>query len=534
MLTRKQAMLTSVLLTVALAASGCSGGGKNSAPSGGAAAAGSSGAPSASGGDGGDSAKKYKISILETGWSNTPLGDDPWKRWADQRYNIDLKFTAIPAGDMEQKLTVAFASQDPPDLIFTGDKTLIEKFYNQGVLLDDYTPYLDRLPTLTRYFNEGTKAFTTRDGKMIMLPLAPDKNRWTVQIRKDWLDKLGMEEPTTDEELFQYMKAVTERDPDGNHKNDTYGTTSAGTGKDLSLFSSFELMYGPSGWYLGDDGKAAHSIVDGTHQKMLDFVKRLVDAKLVDPDWYLQDWGKMGSKVHGSKVGMIWYPSRELINEESTSKTNEDFLSYWEPIAIPKGDERGGKLAPDPIVGGVYAISAAAASDPGKLERILQILDDGQYPNEGYLGFRWGIGVPGVDQQIRKTDDGKTYIDMKNDFRAIQGNGGGIDYGTWLNFNGTDPILEISEATPGKLTLTWAAAEEKVRGFDKNRNYADLLNLDATTVANLKKLQDEFDIQYVLGQTRDYDKFKETWLKNGGQQLMDEATKQFAELGIQP
>ncbi|GGD48508.1 extracellular solute-binding protein [Paenibacillus nasutitermitis] len=478
------------------------------------------------------SSKKITINLLETGWVNTPLSNDPWKPWADSRYNVDFRLTAIPGGDLQQKLTVAFASQEPPDLIFTGDKTLIEKFYKQGVLLNDYTPYLDKLPTMSQYFNDGTKAFTSREGKMIMLPLAPDKNRWTVQIRKDWLDNLGMKEPATDEELFAYLKAVTFNDPDGNNKNDTFGTTSAGTGKDLSLFSSFELMYGPTGWYIGDDGKVNSSMLDGTHKKMLDFVKRLVDEKVVDPDWYLQDWGKMGTKVHGSKAGMIWYPSRELINEESRDKKNEDYLSFWEPIPIPKGSEKGGKLGPDPIAGGVYAISANAASDPDKLDRILHILDDGQYPNEGYLGFRWGVGVPGVDQQIQKTEDGKTYINMKDDFRAKSGNSAGIDYGTWVNFNGTDPILELSEASPGKLTLTWAAAEEKVRGFDKSKNYNDLLNLDATIVSDLKKLQDEFDIQYVLGKDSNYDKFMETWLNNGGQRLLEDAAAQFKAQGL--
>lgn len=516
-----------VVLAIALLLAACGNNGTN----GGNASRGQDGGKEEAGSEAGKFEQKYTINLFSFGWVNTPLANDPWKAWADKRYNVDFKLTALPGSELEQKLLVAFASKEHPDLIFVGDKTIVEKLYKQGVLLDDYTPYLDKLPTLSQYFNDGTKAYTTRDGKMIMLPLAPDKNRWSVQIRKDWLANLGMKEPTTDEELFQYLKAVTFNDPDGNNKNDTFGTTAAGTGKNLNLFSNFELMYGPSGWYV-EDGKVNHSLLDGTHHKMLDFVKRLVDEKIVDPDWYLQDWGKMGTKVHGSKVGMVWYPSRELINEEAGDKSDDSFLDFWEPIAIPKGSERGGKLGPDAIAGGVYAISAAAAKDPAKLERILHILDDAQYPNEGYLGFRWGIGVPGVDQVIQKTESGQTFINMKDDFRAQQGNQAGYDYGAWILFNGTDPVLEISEESPGRLTLTWAAAEEKVRGFEKLQNYNDLLNLDATTVSNLQKLQDEFDIKYILGKETDYEKFVDTWLKNGGQKLVDDAAAQFKALGL--
>ena len=42
-------------------------------------------------------------------------------------------------------------------------------------------------------------------------------------IRKDWLDNLGLEVPTTLDELFDVMYAFTYNDPDGNGKNDTWG-----------------------------------------------------------------------------------------------------------------------------------------------------------------------------------------------------------------------------------------------------------------------------------------------------------------------
>ena len=42
-------------------------------------------------------------------------------------------------------------------------------------------------------------------------------------IRKDWLDKLGLEQPKTIDDFYNVLKAFKEQDPDGNGANDTYG-----------------------------------------------------------------------------------------------------------------------------------------------------------------------------------------------------------------------------------------------------------------------------------------------------------------------
>ena len=43
-----------------------------------------------------------------------------------------------------------------------------------------------------------------------------------IVIRKDWLDNLGLEVPTTPEELLAVAEAFTYDDPDGNGVDDTY------------------------------------------------------------------------------------------------------------------------------------------------------------------------------------------------------------------------------------------------------------------------------------------------------------------------
>ena len=68
-------------------------------------------------------------------------------------------------------------------------------------------------------------------------------------IRKDWLETVGMEMPTTWEDLYNVAHAFTYDDPDGNGVKDTYGLTGDGMGTLRYFFSST----GVSNRYWGKD-----------------------------------------------------------------------------------------------------------------------------------------------------------------------------------------------------------------------------------------------------------------------------------------
>ncbi|MDG0810489.1 type 2 periplasmic-binding domain-containing protein [Cohnella rhizosphaerae] len=173
--------LASALLTMALSGTavltGCSGDksetGGSSPSSGSQAVSQTAGQGTAAASDSSD--KKVTISFIENGWVNTPTDDnDPWKKWMNETYNVDFKLSAYPESDLESKLMVQFASNDPPDMIYAWDLNTIKKLYKQGVLLEDWTPYLDKLPTLSGTFSNQSKAYVNEGGKMIGLPTLPE------------------------------------------------------------------------------------------------------------------------------------------------------------------------------------------------------------------------------------------------------------------------------------------------------------------------------------------------------------------------
>ncbi|MFD2334593.1 extracellular solute-binding protein [Cohnella sp. GCM10020058] len=474
------------------------------------------------------SAKKVTISFIENGWVNTPTDDnDPWKKWMNETYNVDFKLSAYPESDLESKLMVQFASNDPPDMIYAWDLNTIKKLYKQGVLLEDWTPYLDKLPTLSGTFSNQSKAYVNEGGKMIGLPTLPNPNTFSFKIRQDWLDKLQLKQPTTPEELLDVLRKFTHDDPDGNQKNDTWGISSAGAGANLGELKNLELMFGKSRIFAGS-GEAESAIVNGTHKKLLDYVKTIVDEKLIDPDWYTQGWEQRKPKLFAGKVGVTFYPG-VLVNEvEGGTGSTGSTIGWFENLPMPKGGPEGGNLPPGAINSGIITISKAAAQDPAKLERILKIIENSTYPNDGYWALRWGVGVNG--QKAMDVEGGGKFVSLKGELYR-QDNKGAYDWGTWVA-TGQDGVVESTNEQPAESDKKQMKLDRETMQMPANPNDMAMLSLDPQIVSDLDTLQNEFDIKYILGGTKDYDGFVKQWLSAGGQTLLDEATKQFKAAGL--
>lgn len=534
-----------LLMCLALALAGCSSGnqdGKGVADGGGNGSSNGNGKGSeqsqggeAPKGDGtqeaaGGNSKKLAIELFEAGWVNTPLDEqDPFKKWIDETYNVDFKLTAFPAGDLETKLLTRFASNEPPDLIFVTDRSIALKLYNQGVLLDDWTPLLDRVPTVAGSTGEQAKQYLTAGGKLIALPRQPDPNTWSMKIRADWMANLGLQMPQTDEELLEVLRKFTFGDPDQDGEANTYGITTAGAGTSLATIAYLETMYGQPGFQVTNNA-ADHSILNGTHQRFLDFMKRLNEEKVIDPDWYTQSWSQQGTKLFTDKIGVVQYPSALLSEYEGNTGDTGAAADIWINLPIPQGAEGGGKNNPGSLVSGMYLITAQAAKDPDKLDRILQLIEGNSYPNDGYWKLRWGIGITG--EQMFDMEGGAKYFRQETDnmdnYRVAMP--GAWDYGTWIA-TGNDRVLQASAPEPGAVHQKMMQLDQETVEQPAYPDFQSLLTLDTQLLNDLTVLQNEFDINYILGTDTNYEAFKSRWLKAGGQQLLDSATEQYKEMG---
>lgn len=174
-----------------------------------------------------DNGKTEEISVMVWDRGNaapgTTAAENTLTKWIQdqvlQACNVKVNYVAVPRSGSDDKLNIMMAGGTAPDIVFT---------YDQGI----YSGYASKkgLADLTQaYANYGSAVSSTigdiqymgrMDGKQyaIMKRRGVQMPRHVAYIRKDWLDKLGMDVPTDKEELIAALRAFKEKNP-GNVKN---------------------------------------------------------------------------------------------------------------------------------------------------------------------------------------------------------------------------------------------------------------------------------------------------------------------------
>ncbi len=150
--------------------------------------------------------------------SQGTLEDNQWTRWVKeemQKLNVDVTFVPVPRGEETTKLNVLLASGTAPDISFTYDRVLFAQYASDGGLtpLDDYMDTYGK--TIVELFGSEILDYGVLDGVQYAVPARrASTSHYMSFIRKDWLDELGLEVPTTKAELKEVLVAFKERDPD--------------------------------------------------------------------------------------------------------------------------------------------------------------------------------------------------------------------------------------------------------------------------------------------------------------------------------
>ena len=148
-----------------------------------------------------------------------------------EELNIDLTYVIVPTGeDGEAKINAVAAANDLPDLFqvvsaINDNRGALLRLVDLGLVapVDDLMPLMPERVKL--HYNDPLAIdLVTFNGQQYGLPEPPPiPRREGLVIRKDWLDKLSLDVPSTPEELLEVALAFTEQDPDGNGQDDTYG-----------------------------------------------------------------------------------------------------------------------------------------------------------------------------------------------------------------------------------------------------------------------------------------------------------------------
>ena len=341
---------------------------------------------------------------------------DDWIAYkiAREKLGINLKIVLLPTAqtDADAKLNAAGAANQLPDL-FQINRGPWYKFYQAGLIapVDELLP---QMPNRTKilYSDEIRNKLVLLDGKMYGLP-QPGQILYTdgLVIRQDWLTKLNLQMPKTLDDFLAVAKAFTEKDPDGNGKNDTYGycayIESEGVGVVPGLGKRFDWIYGAYGvagtFNLASTDSFGLNARNANFMKATAYIKSLLDAKVVDPDWPTLKKDEYRARWKQGKCGSMNENFAALSTKANYTDFDKNFPDgEWVLMPPPTGPD--GKSSEGVSLTNVRIFGVSkTAMDKGKGPAIARLLE-WMSSDEGY--FLLGFGQEGVNY---KKDD-KGYI----------------------------------------------------------------------------------------------------------------------------
>jgi putative aldouronate transport system substrate-binding protein len=369
------------------------------------------------------------------------IEENRWTKWLNEKGPVNVKFTAVPRFESQQKLNVLFASASAPDLIFEYAPHIKNPLVDQKLLMPidemiekystTYKQMLKEYPSLKKV---GMKA----DGKLYEFArLAEVYPIHALLIREDWLKKLNLQAPQTTEELYQVAKAFAENDPDGNGKKDTYGIA-------ISLQSGqvVDQIFQATRWVV-KDGAVVRNWDSFT--AVTDFKKRLFDEGIIDKD-FLND--KNGAKARqdfvNGKIGI--YPLQinwvSFAQNELTSLKKNAPEAVVTPIPYPKSP--AGQFNPafsNPVQ--ATAVVNASTKNPDAVMKFIDFLVKPETANtlkNGIEDEHWKLGANGCPEPI-SADKRKQEVSWNIDFQMMSSNVLDAKCGKLaVSFNLNDPI----------------------------------------------------------------------------------------------
>jgi len=314
-----------------------------------------------------------------------------------EKLGINLKLSALPSSEFDQdsKINGSAAANTLPD-IFMVRRGPFMNISRVGVVSPVDHLY-ELMPNRSSvHYNEDSRRFSTINGLSYGLasPGTIEKNEGML-IRKDWLDRLGLQVPETLEEYMEVMRAFSFRDPDGNGRDDTYGygafieinNFEAGLGR---RFDPFFGAFGVAGTWNLERKNAGLNIRKPEYFEAMSYVKQMIDERVIDPNWLSLGKDDFRASWKQGTFGIMREQHAAFAAEANYAPFDRNFPDgEWIVIYPPKGPKGLQSVGVYVQAYRIYSVSAKAIKQ-GKGPHIARLLE-WMSSDEGYFLLGWGV-----------------------------------------------------------------------------------------------------------------------------------------------
>lgn len=456
-----------------------------------------------------------------------------WAKDLEADCDCKIEWQEVTREAWSQQKNATLASGDIADVNLNGFNSL--DAYQYSGMFEDLGKSLDKLPNIKAFFKEKPEAkkfSTDSKGRVYAIATARGKSySGTGQhmlINKAWLDKLGLQVPTTWDELENVLMAFKTQDPNGNGQADEIPMNIQKLGSGFSWYSPMLLLnstgiptgfnkgVSTSGYYV-KNGVVKSFLTSDEYKQVVKYYHKLISEGLIPADWATKDDDAYNANQISdgqiAKTGVVfgWSPT------DNFGKLKDQYIAMPAPSAPGVSPEEtvwdgsSSELAPAGLT-----ISAHAANKDAAL-KLANLLYSEKYSVQQFLGS-FGKAITKTGEHEYTVDNDKL-IEMrkKNTSPSLSYPAGWIpDEVTIKGDAGSDALYQASKVY-----------EKQRSNFDPVKDYIpDYVNPDADDNTTLASNYNQIS-NVAMQKTA-------TWMSKGGiDEEWDAYCKQLDSLGLQ-
>lgn len=332
--------------------------------------------------------------------SNLPKGDtyedNGYTRYLKKQLNIQNKdvFEAGENDNYQETVSMTIASRELPDVMVVNDMEMLQLLVDNDLIEDLTQVYEDctssRIKDIYNSYGSEILDNVTFDGKLMALPETNiDDGPSLCWLRKDWMDKLGLDAPKTVEDVENIVHEFVQKDPGGNGKGETVGLVcddelTGGCGYSYEyqndiIFASFGAF--PKQWIYNKDGEVVYGSVQNEAKAALGKLRQMYQQGTLDNNFLMRESSNIIELIVSGKCGSFfgpwWSPNNPLM-----SAMQENPNAEWQPYLI-QTDKDGQTSFASQNPNDKYVVVRKGYKHPEIVMKIVSVLfDDLRYDEE--------------------------------------------------------------------------------------------------------------------------------------------------------
>lgn len=368
----------------------------------------------------------------------------------------------------------------------------------------------------------------TGNGRIYYVPGVLDYGRMGGLIRKDWLDKVGLPMPKTQDDFVKVLEAFRDKDPNGNGQKDeipTGGREQAAWMDHLFAMYGVAMMEGKPDWDIYD-GKLTYSAVTPNMKAALEFAAKLYKDGLLDKETLLNNKAKWDGKIDSDKVGIYYHWAEDVGTHIEKIFKNTGVKGDYSVLPIPEVPGYKGFYTMKKMGNPIWVVKNN--KDQKKLMATMKLL------NNLYDKTKWEDLFYGAEGMHHELKDGKK-VSITPD-KSTQENK------LFSPFNDLDTLdykMNLLKTATSE-ERAWALGQN-LRNMPENQKYVKTIAGDGLPASiydgfadiNNRTLYVEYATKIILGQfpISKFDEFVEKWNKSGGEEVTKRAREWYAKVG---